>query len=172
MRPEDCFQLGFLGKTRGLDGTILLHFDADNPAKYYTINACLIEMNGQLVPHFIESIEGDRGKAAVRFEEVKNQDQAKRLAGKKVFLPLDALQDEEEVDYYHHELLGCTVVDAQLGQLGQVARLYDQGPNPLMGMYYEGREVLIPIVDAIITALDVEHKTVQVRLPDGLIDVE
>ena len=41
----------------------------------------------------------------------------------------------------------------------------------LLAVEYQGRQVLIPMVKAIITSIDIENKKIVVDPPKGLIDV-
>ena len=98
-------------------------------------------------------------------------DQVRPFVGSGIYLPLKALPDLEEDQYYFHELVGCTVIDEKLGELGEVKVIYDLETQDLIGMAYKEREILIPIKEGIILNVDKAEKKVFCHLPEGLIDI-
>jgi 16S rRNA processing protein RimM len=110
-------------------------------------------------------------KFLAKFEEFDQVDQVKPMVGAALFLPLTLLPDLKEDQFYFHELVGYTVVDEELGELGEVKVIYDLETQDLIGMNYQGKEVLIPIKDGILEGVDKAEKKVFCRLPEGLLDI-
>jgi 16S rRNA processing protein RimM len=49
--------------------------------------------------------------------------------------------------------------------------LFETPGQVLATVWYQGKEVIIPLVDATVVGIDGSRKTIQVRLPEGLLDV-
>ncbi len=173
MDADACFQLGYIKATHGLKGEVQLVLDVDQPSNYYKLESVFLDQRGDgtLVPFFVEYIRAQGEKLIVKFEEVNHQLQAKSLIGSTVHLPLDLLPPLSGTSYYFHEIIGCRVLDMHRGELGTVTCIYDQGPQRLVGMEYQGHEVLIPFTEEIIRSLDRDSGAVLVNLPEGLLEI-
>ncbi len=171
MQISDCFELGYILKTHGLKGELVIVLDVDNPEEYEELDSFFVQIKGQLVPHFIESYNLQGSRAIVRLEDVTTIDAAKALIGSKLFLPLENLPELDEDQFYYHEVMGYQVVDEIKGKLGTVDAIYDMPGNDLLAMRYQGQEVLIPINDDIVKNADHTAQTLHVLLPEGLLEV-
>lgn len=170
MRFDECYHLGNVVKTHGLQGEVILFLDVDDPEYYKKLESILVEMNGKLIPFFIQSIQVNQSRATVKLEEVDNVDSASDLVGKDVYLPLERLPQLKEGQYYFHQLVGMEVLnDQQL--IGVVKEVYHLATNDLMGVDHNGTEVLIPLEDEIVLKVDLEKKQIITQLPDGLLNV-
>jgi 16S rRNA processing protein RimM len=173
MTKDDCYQVGHITKTHGVSGELVLFLDVDNPDEYADLESVLLEVKGELVPYFIESIAIVKGsRAIVAFEDVDTIEQAERLINCGAFLPLDELEPiSDETRFYFHEIVGYQVVDASEGELGTVRGVYAMNAQDLIAMDYEGKEVLIPINSDIVRTVDRVTKKLNVVLPDGLLAI-
>lgn len=173
MTKDDCYQVGHITKTHGVSGELVLFLDVDNPDEYADLESVLLEVKGELVPYFIESIAIVKGsRAIVAFEDVDTIEQAERLINCGAFLPLDELEPiTDETRFYFHEIVGYQVVDASEGELGTVRGVYAMNAQDLIAMDYEGKEVLIPINSDIVRTVDRATKKLNVVLPDGLLAI-
>ena len=170
MEFESCFQLGYVLKTHGLKGELVLVIDADNPQEYQKMESVFVELNKKLVPFFIDRIQLNGPKAIVKFEEIDSIDSAKEFKGSKLFLPLNVLPDLKD-GYYFHELIGFNVIDSNEGILGLISGVFDSGSQDLIAMQYQEKEVLIPLTDQVVTKVDKVEKAIYTTLPDGLLDI-
>ncbi|MBC7570823.1 MAG: 16S rRNA processing protein RimM [Spirosoma sp.] len=173
MTKDDCYQLGHITKTHGVSGELVLYLDVDDAAEYADLESVLLEVKGQLVPYFIESIAIVKAsRAIVAFEEIDTIEQAERLIGSGAFLPLDNLEPiTDETRFYFHEIVGYQVVDAEAGELGTVRGVYAMNAQDLIAMDYQDKEVLIPINSDIVRTVDRVNQKLNVVLPDGLLAI-
>ena len=173
MRIDDCYQLGYVIKTHGLDGEVSILLDVDIPDDYHALESVFVAVQGTetLVPFFLEHIVIQQNKALVKFEDVDSIEQAEPLVKAGLYLPLTSLPALSEDQYYYHEIIGFRVVDQQAGDLGTVKDVYSTAGQDMIAMDYEGKEVLIPINDNIITRVDKAQQVVHVDLPEGLLEV-
>jgi 16S rRNA processing protein RimM len=157
-------------KTHGLQGELVFFLDVDEPSVYKDLESVFIEINGKLVPFFIQSIQLQGDRALVSIEEINDMDAASDLVGKDLYLPLKSLPKLAEGQYYYHELTGFEVYDGdQL--LGTVSGIFEIPNNHLLGVDHKGKEVLIPFDDKIIIEVNLEERKVLTQLPEGLLEV-
>jgi 16S rRNA processing protein RimM len=173
MTKNDCYQVGHITKTHGIQGEVVLFLDVDDAKAYADLDSVLLEIKGQLTPYFIESLAIVKdSRAIIAFEEIETLEQAQRLIGCGAWLPLNNLEEiEDETRFYFHEIIGFRVVDAEKGPLGIVKAVYTMATQDLIAMDYEGNEVLIPINSDIVPSVNRAEKQLNVVLPNGLLEI-
>lgn len=170
MTVDDCYQIGHVIKTHGLKGEVQLFLDVDDPLAYQEMESMLVQQNDSLVPFFIEHLQINPSKTIAKFEEIDDIEQAKSLVACQLYLPLDVLPELKDGEYYLHQLVGMDVYDRDT-HLGQVKELFEIGPQELISVIHQEKEILIPIKDEIITKVDIENNRIDAEIPDGLIDI-
>lgn len=171
MNKENCFELGYLGKSHGIRGNMHLILDVDDPLLYSNLKSVFIELGSNLVPYFIDDIQVGSNLNLIKFEGVDHVDSTVDLIGKKLYLPLKDLPKLQSNQFYFHEIIGYKVIDKKLGELGQVKEIVSLGSQDLLIMDYQHREVLIPLIDEIIYKVDKTQFMVYSTLPDGLLEI-
>ena len=171
MKADSCFELGHIIKHHGIKGELLIFLDADDPSRYEGLDSFFISIEGKLVPYFIKNFKLQGSNAIVKLEDVDDIEQARELTSKKIFLPLELLPDLGDNDFYLHEIIGFTIVDAISGRLGTIKQIYEANGNNLAGMEYKKKEVLVPLTSDFIGHIDKQKKELHMNLPDGLLDL-
>lgn len=172
MNKADCFHLGYVAKLHGFKGEVSLFLDVTNPEDYRTLDAVFIDLNNQLTPFFIERIKlKNKGFAAVKFEGVDDEDFARKLLRKNIYLPDQILPELEGNNFYDHEVVGFKVIDANYGEVGVLEQVVDFKVNPLLQVLNGEKEVLIPLIDGTIQKVDRKKKELHVSAPAGLIEL-
>lgn len=171
MDSKDCYKIGFVLKTHGLKGQVTVAFDPDHSAEMETADAVFMDIHGDLVPFFIESISLKGTKAYVKFEDVDSLEAAERIAKKSIFLPKSDRPKAGRGEFYDDEVSGFDVIDQNLGKLGKVREIVNAGPNRLLALDYQEKEILIPVNSPFIVSLNKSKKLFTVNLPDGFLDI-
>ena len=171
MDIDSCYQLGYVIKPHGLRGDISIFIDADEPQVYKNLESVFIQQDNNLVPFFIAKIKISGQKAILSLEESTTIESAQALKGSALFLPLTALPDLKDDQFYFHEIIGFIVEDENLGQIGPVVTVYDAGPQDLLAFEHKGKEILLPINDETVSKVDKNKKLIFVNIPDGLLDI-
>lgn len=172
MTQDSCYLLGYIVRTHGMSGDVVVFLDVDYPEDYEELDSVYFELKGDLVPYFVERFNLQKqSKAIVRFEEVDTIEKAQALVGTSLYLPLDGLAELEDEEFYYHEIKGYTVIDENKGTLGVVREVYSLNGQDLIAMDYQGVEVLIPTAEDIVLKADKENKKLLVNLPEGLLEV-
>ena len=165
------FNLGRIGRTHGLTGDLICVLDTDKPHAYAKLDAFFLEINNQFLPYFIRKFSIRGSEAYISLEGVTNVEQASRLKGAEIYLPLEKLPKPGKNEFYFHDLIGCTLTDKNHGELGVVEEIIETAGQKLISFTHQGKEVLIPFVKQFVTTIDTENKTLKTELPVGLLEL-
>lgn len=170
---DEYFELGYVKKTSGLKGMLLVQPDTDRAAHYLGTDAFFLEESGQAVPYFIEACTLDsKGLMRVRFEEIEDADAARRLVGKKVFLPLHQLPALVGKQFYFHEVIGWKAIDENNHTIGSILDVLDRGPQELLLVKSaEEKEIYLPLADDFLLEVDRAKRELKLVVPEGLLDL-
>jgi 16S rRNA processing protein RimM len=172
MRKEDCFYLGKIAKKFSFKGEVLIYLDTDEPEIYENLESVFVELNKNLIPFFIDNSNLHKGDfLRVRFEDVKNEQEADDIMGCEVYLPLKMLPKLEGNKFYFHEVIGFEIEDQRLGVFGKIVSINDTTAQPLFEVLNGEVEMLIPMVDHFIVKIDRQNKRVVMDLPIGLVEM-
>jgi 16S rRNA processing protein RimM len=171
MRKEDCYFLGKITRRHGLAGNVILKLDTDQPKLYNKLESIFVEINGLLVPFFIEKSAWSKLDALnIAF---KNSSEAlvDQSLGKNVYLPLASLPKLSGKQFYYHEVVGFTILDENDNDCGVIRSINDQTAQNYFVTNLDGKEVVIPLIKDWIIEVDREERIIKMQLPEGLIDV-
>lgn len=166
MKKEDCFFLGYVSRKHGYKGGVNIMLET--PAKHKELAHMFIDLNGRLVPFFIDSFRLKKENIAlVKFDDVDSEKDAQKLVGKEVYLPLELLDQNQQNELTG--LIGFQVVDAVHGNIGTVRDIFNNTAQEIFQIKNEEREFLIPITEEFIRKI--ENNTIFLQTPEGLIDL-
>ena len=172
MTKEDCFYLGKIVKKYSFKGELLAKLDTDQPEIYEHLDAVFIEVNGTLIPFFIEKSQLHKSDLLrLKFDDVTDEADADALMKCDLYLPLDSLPKLDGNKFYFHEIIGYQLNDERFGPVGTIKGVNDSTAQALFEVDRNGIEILIPMNDDFITNLDRETKTISVNTPTGLIEL-
>lgn len=175
MTLDDYYQLGSIGKPHGLKGFVMAFLDVDDPQEYRKLKSVLLEMPsapGKLVSYDVEKLQPQSNeRALLKLKGIDRIEEAEPLRNAKLYRSLQELPSLAADQFYFHDVIGYTVLDEKLGPLGTVETFYELPQQDVLAMRYKGQEVLIPVVDELVSHADQATRTLHVTLPDGLLDV-
>ena len=172
MQKEECFFLGKIVSKYSFKGEVLAKLDTDDPEIYENMESVFVSIGNSLVPFFINQCQLHKSNLLrIRFEEVADESAANRILGSELYLPLQALPKLSGNKFYYHEIIGFELHDKIHGNIGTIVAVNDSASQALFEAQKEGKQVLIPINDDIITKVDRAGKTIFVSTPEGLVDL-
>ena len=172
MRKDDCFYLGKIAKKFSFKGELLAYLDSDEPELYENLESVFVDINGHLIPFFIEdSFLHKNDFLRIQFEDIHSEEEADKILGCELYLPLDLLPELEDNQFYFHEVVGFDVEDTKLGNVGKLIRVNDSNYQALFEIDHNGTEILVPMIDQFIELVDRKNKKLVLNIPDGLLDL-
>lgn len=170
---DDVFRIGRIGKAHGVKGEVVMFFD-DDVFDRTDADYVMLDIDGTFVPFFFEEYRFRTDETAlVKFDGIDTADAARRLTGAGVFFERRLSPAEDGEEWTWNELVGFHLLDEKTGQpIGQVKGIDLTTINTLLEVVTpEGKEVLIPAVDNIITGIDRNQRTITAALPEGLLEL-
>ena len=172
MRKEDCFYLGKIVSRHGFKGDLLAKLDTDEPETYQHLESVLVALGNHLIPFFVRNSRLHKSELLhMHLEDVDSQKEAEELIGAELYLPLSLLPPLEGNKFYYHEVIGFRLQDAVHGDVGEIRAINDQVSQALFVADKDGKELLLPISDAFIQKVDRPNKVIEIRTPEGLVDL-
>jgi 16S rRNA processing protein RimM len=106
----------------------------------------------------------------IQVEGISTREAAMKLSSQKIFLQSkDAQLEDAEID---NGLIGFTIIDTKLNIKGIVTDVYNlPGQTMISFATIAIKEVLLPATTATIKTIHYPSKTIEVELPDGLLEI-
>lgn len=179
--------MALIVRPHGVRGEVAAELLTDFPERLTHLSQVKL-WNGIAAPRTVEVrrcwLSHSRGGQAIfHFASSNSVDDAKKLVGFEVRIPLAARTKLPDGSYYISDLVGCEVVETTGAKVGIVGDVEINGENvqgtPLLvvaldpartGPTNDG-EMLIPLAQDICVQVDLAARRIDVILPDGLLDI-
>jgi len=160
-------------RERGNRGEVLARSTTDIPGRLENLKAAWVHLaDGTERAVSIEKAWRHQGNWVLKFSGVDSISEAERFRGADLWVPRSERAALPEGEYYESDLLCFAVKDGDSGEtLGFVRGWRRFGGPPLLEVDCSGREALIPFVPAICRKVDLERRTIEVDLPEGLLEL-
>jgi 16S rRNA processing protein RimM len=183
--------LAHLLRPQGRKGEVLAELFTDFPERFEDqkrvflaapgFNGEQTEARAAEVVAFWLPVGKNEGRVVLQFAGIDTISDAEALAGQDVLVPREERRRLDDESVYISELIGCTVYngpapvgvveDVQFAMTSDGGRRLDDAAPLLALTSTEGDEVLIPFAKAFLVAVDIEAKRIDMKLPDGLIEI-
>lgn len=171
MIKENCSKIGFVAKPHGIEGQVILRLNGAFAEVIEPEGPLFVNIDGILVPFFIEEIRPAGEMAYVKLEFVDNKIQASRLIGREAYLPADAISLPDNFIPNNAALyVGFLLEDRQSGFQGEIVEYIENKANQLFRVISGNKEYLIPAQAALIKKVKKRSKKLMVDLPEGFFD--
>lgn len=172
IHPDEVFYIGRLGSTHGLKGELTFRFTDD----IFTSDDCeylVCDIDGLLVPFFLEDWRIRSSETAiVKFEGYDDVNAVQILQNADVYYPKTAVGNQRGELTSWKVLTGFAVSDVTAGPLGTVTEVDDTSANTLLVVETpNGKDLVLPVHPDLVETLDINARTIQLRLPDGLLSL-
>lgn len=166
----DLTEIGWTGRAHGLKGEIKLRV-----LEYYEDDLMELEsvlIGDPAVPFFIESLRGG-GAIIAKFEGLDSREQVAILSNKPLFALSSSVPEREpEPKTPFDALVGWHIEAETYPRFGPIREIMDLPQHYIAVIEHEGREVLLPLHENLITDVREDDQTLVMDLPTGLLSEE
>lgn len=160
--PAPRLRVGRVLSALGLDGSVRVESLSDFPDRFRRGASLWIGDRGLTV----EAVRPRGEEFVIRFTGITDRNGAKDLEGQYLTVSLDDARSLPADHFYHFQLVGLTVIDARTGQaMGVVADVLPNPANDVLRVVQGQVEVLVPLVRAVVKAVNPSERTIVVDLP-------
>jgi len=170
---SDILPIGKIVGVHGIAGNVKMHSYAES-LSVFSPGTLLLARHGK----------GGGGTYSIRWakphtktvllslKEIENRAQAEALVGSELYIEKKRLPKLKNGDYYWFDIIGLSVFTVKGEYIGRVASVMPTGSNDvyIVKDFVDGhqRETLIPALASVVVCINLEKKTMQVDLPEGL----
>lgn len=169
--PVVYLAVGTLRRSHGIRGDILMDVMTDFPDRLKP--GSYLYMGDKKQPMKITRRRSHNDGLILGFEGINNAEQTAKYRAQTVYVPAQDRPTLPEGEYYHHQVLGMTVVDEAGKVLGVLSEIIETGANDVYVVTNPDgpiREVLIPALKQVLLDINLETKIMRVHLLPGLVD--
>lgn len=161
--------VGMLRKPHGLRGDLLLEVYTDFPERLRP--GTQIFVGDEHRPLKITRRRPHNNGLILGFEGVDTPEAAGKLRATVAYVPSADRPALPEGEYYHHEIIGLSVLDEDGAELGRLSEIIQTGANDVYVVKTaQGKEILLPALKEVLLGVDLESKIMRVHLLPGLVD--
>lgn len=119
----------------------------------------------------IEKVRFHKDRPVIKFDGIDDRNTAEELKGMEIFIEAEELEELPEGEYYVRDIVGFEVIDILSGEsIGILQDVIQNTAQSILDIKAEnGKQVLIPAVEAFMKKIDVEKKVIEVELIPGFI---
>lgn len=159
--------VGRLRRSHGVQGEMLMDILTGFPERLRS--GKIVYVGDSHEPLRLASVRGHNKEKIVRIAGFETPEDTARLRNAIVYVKASELPVLPEGEYYHHQLIGLSVVDESGKPLGRLVDILETGANDVYVIKSEeGKELLLPAVDEVVLAVDLERAELRVRPPEWL----
>ncbi len=171
MSDERYVEVGRVVSPHGLRGWCVCRtYNEESETLRTGLDVLLVNHQKKEEKFLIEKVQRKgKGVFLIKFQGVDSREQSEALKGAKLLVCEGALSPLAEDEYYWIHLIGCKVLDEEIGSIGEVAEIISTGAHDVLVVNEPGgQEILVPFVDEYVKDVNVKRKEITVRNLDRL----
>ena len=159
--------VGQMRRPHGVKGEILMEIMTDFPQRLKAGTTIYVGEGHQ--PFQIAHRRAVEKGLLLSFDGFTDCDQVAILTNQAVYVPVSTLPPLPEGQYYHHQLIGLSVIDDSGTELGKIVEIIETGANDVYVVHSaDGEEILLPVLPEVILEVDLVKGAMRVRPPEWL----
>ncbi|PMD73466.1 ribosome maturation factor RimM [Companilactobacillus nuruki] len=169
---EKLYRVGTIVNTHGIKGELRIIPITDFPEDRFKSGSKLYLKNkNQILEFIVESSRSHKSFMLLKFKGYDNINDVEKYVKSELFADGAEVPELNEGEFLYKQIIGLTVVDKDLGEVGKISEIIELGSNDVWVVKSpKYREILLPYIDDVIKEVNLDEKIVKVEIPDGLID--
>jgi 16S rRNA processing protein RimM len=167
---EELISAGYVKKSHGVKGGLLLLFDDDVQFTEEEVEFLFLEIDGLPVPFPVEYLEErDNNLFYAELAFLNSKESVQAYSGCNVLFEKKNIAAERgEISISHLE--GFLVTDPNMGEIGRVCSVDDFSGNIVLTVTGKNGEYLIPYNEDFVVSFDTEKLILEMNCPEGIFE--
>ncbi len=164
-------RVGRITGAHGLKGALRLRPDNPDSDSLEQVARVFLESAGQTREFRLTGLT--RLNATTRritLEGVADVNAAEALKGAVVMLAAEDVPAAKPGEFYNYEAIGCEVFLTDGSRLGTIEEIFSTGAHDIWVVRDSEREVLVPVIEDVVKAMDFAARRVTIEPIPGLLD--
>jgi 16S rRNA processing protein RimM len=163
-------RIGKIAATHGLNGTLVLVHVLDKSDWLNKGQAIMVALRtGSQIPYFVTECRPTTDKEySIKLEDITSAEEGKLLVGKAVYVDEKTLTSQ--VSKTPLLWIGFTLNEMGVGRIGVIEDVYQSTNQWLAKVDFDGKELLVPLIEPFIKQINSKNRWITVSLPEGFLD--
>ncbi len=171
IRPDELLLVGEVINVVGLRGDVRLRLISTQPEFLAATNPMLYSSDGKRSFRLRRLVHYKNDIYTATLGGIATRDLAEAMRGTELYIRQADIAPLAVDEYFLHDLIEMTVVDAEQNLIGTVREVINTGASDVLVISRVGKpDALIPMVKAFVSHLDVTNKRLVVTPIPGLIE--
>jgi 16S rRNA processing protein RimM len=163
--------VGSIAKAHGVRGEVVIKLLTDSSARFRTLKrAWLGTTDRSAVEVTIEHSAIEPRGVRLKLSMLSSREDAEKVRGQLLFVEEKNAVRLPKGRYFIHDIIGMEVRDEAGQHLGTVDDVLQYPANHIYVVRGHGREIMIPAVKEFVREIDLNSRTITVRLIDGMME--
>ena len=158
--------IGQVVGTRGLRGELKIRLETQNPERFHLLDT--VYLGDEFAPFQVGHVRLHKNQVLLQLHGIDDIETAEDWREAWVYIHVDDAIPLEEGEYYFYQLRGLAVISEEGESLGTLVEILPTGANDVYVVKGNRGELLLPAIKDTILDVDLENRTMTVRIPDGL----
>jgi 16S rRNA processing protein RimM len=173
---NDLIELGAVSEAQGLQGQVKVRPHSSEPVALLSSKAVWLSLiprrdagvsasveQASLTQYKVKSAKMHSGNVLMALEGISDRDQALALKGARILVARDAFPKADSDSYYWVDLIGCSAVNLQNEELGEVIDVTENGAHGVIAIGDASSKAikqLVPFVKEVVQNVDLANKKI------------
>ncbi|MBS7577594.1 MULTISPECIES: ribosome maturation factor RimM [unclassified Enterococcus] len=169
----EYLNVGKIVNTQGIKGEVRVISQTDFPElRYQTGNTLtLFQADKQPIKLTVKSHRKHKNFDLLSFEGHYSINDVEKYRDGILKVEKSDGSELPENEYYYHQIIGLAVITTTGETIGRIKEILSPGANDVWVIARSGKkDALIPYIESVVKAIDLDENTVTIELMEGLID--
>jgi 16S rRNA processing protein RimM len=164
-------RIGRVSGAHGLRGALRVRPDDPGSDTLENVTRVYLERDGATREYALREAQRiNRTTLRIVLEQVDGVEAAEQLRGAALMVAVADLPPAGPGEFYYYQVIGCEVVTTLGRRLGVIEEAFSAGANDVWVVRGGSGEILVPVIEDVVKAMDLEGRIVTVEAVPGLID--
>jgi 16S rRNA processing protein RimM len=163
--------VGRVAGTHGLKGALRVRCDNSDSTVLQSVTRVFVEASSGVREYALAGVARlNRNHLKIALEGVNDVNAAEALRGGSVMVAVADLPQLRPGEFYYFQAIGCEVILTDGRRLGVIEEVFATGANEVWVVRRDGSEVLVPVIEDVVKAMDFQRRRVTIEPIPGLLD--